>query len=101
MGALLRRGPGRHCRSGFGYGTLLFIYYNRNGPFVDVTFRAGIRMDGENTISATFYDYDRDADLDLFLGHWGVERGTGDNPATLWQQQRRPHLRGRHGPSGA
>lgn len=36
-------------------------------------------MDAENTISAPFYDYDRDADLDLFLGHWGVERGTGQS----------------------
>ena len=42
-------------------------------------------MGAQNTISATFYDYDRDADLDLFLGHWGVARGPGDNPETLWR----------------
>ena len=66
-------------------GSRYYLAENRNGSFVDVTFRAGINMNAANTISATFYDYDRDADLDLFLGHWGVERLVGDNPETLWR----------------
>ena len=66
-------------------GDRYYLLENRGGTFVDVTANSGIAMNSENTISATFYDYDRDTDLDLFLGHWGVERAVGDNPETLWR----------------
>jgi hypothetical protein len=50
---------------------------NGEGTFTDVTAAAGVTMP-QDTFSATFADYDRDGDLDLFACHWGVmPQGTG------------------------
>ena len=64
-----------------------YLMENRDGQFVDITVESGLVIDAENTVSATFADYDADGDLDLFLAHWGfaeqadtqtVWRNTGD-----------------------
>ena len=60
-----------------------YLMENRDGAFVDVTVTSGIVIDAENTVSATFADYDRDDDLDLFLTHWGFERQS--DTQTVWR----------------
>ena len=42
-------------------------------------------MTAYNTISATFFDYDGDGFLDLFLAHWGVRREPGADTETVWR----------------
>ena len=48
------------------------IYSNNgDGTFTDVTAGAGLAaLEGVDTISAAFGDYDLDGDLDLFVAHW-------------------------------
>lgn len=42
-----------------------------NGSFAEVTASSGLGDIGrENNIGVAFGDYDQDADLDLFIGHW-------------------------------
>ena len=53
--------------------------------FVDVTAAAGLVLGASNTVSATFYDYDRDGYADLFLSHWGTPRAPGEDTETLWR----------------
>ena len=60
-----------------------YLMENRDGEFVDVTVTSGIIIDAENTVSATFADYDQDDDLDLFLSHWGF--GQQDDTQTVWR----------------
>ena len=60
-----------------------YLMENRDGRFVDVTVASRIVIDAENTVSATFADYDKDDDLDLFLTHWGFEEQ--DDTQTLWR----------------
>jgi len=60
-----------------------YLFRNDAGNYVDVTQTSGIAMTAENTISASLADYDRDADLDLFLAHWGTDRRA--DTETLWQ----------------
>ena len=60
-----------------------YLMENRDGEFVDVTVTSGIVIDAENTVSATFADYDKDDDLDLFLSHWGFAQR--DDTQTLWR----------------
>ena len=60
-----------------------FLFENRNGTYVDVTARSGITVTVSNTISATFADYDLDADLDLFLSHWGADQQA--DTQTVWR----------------
>jgi len=60
-----------------------YLMENRDGEFVDVTVASRILIDAENTVSATFADYDGDDDLDLFLTHWGFEEQ--DDTQTLWR----------------
>jgi len=53
-------------------GTKPHLLRNRgDGTFQDVTTASGITAGGD-TFSVTAGDYDRDGDLDLFLGHWGT-----------------------------
>ncbi len=40
-----------------------------NGAFENVSEKAGLNVTG-NTFSASYGDYDRDGDLDLFMTHW-------------------------------
>lgn len=48
------------------------LYHNEgNGRFQDVTDSSGLKSDPEDwSTSATFFDYDRDGDLDLFISHY-------------------------------
>ena len=64
-----------------------YLLENQDGIFVDRTPDTGIVMTAENTISATFLDYDVDGYLDLYLTHWGVKRVWGDDTEALWRNQ--------------
>ena len=61
------------------------LYENQNGQFVDITNSAGLLLNATSTMSGTFYDYDRDGYLDLFLTHWGTERSAGEDTETVWR----------------
>ena len=43
---------------------------NGDGTFTDITQKAGVRGDGHWGSSATFFDYDRDGFLDLFVANY-------------------------------
>jgi hypothetical protein len=61
----------------FGDPSLIFAN-NADGTFVDVTAGSGIDgLTADFNISAAFGDYDLDGDLDLFVGHWGVQKLPG------------------------
>ncbi len=62
-----------------------YMLENRDGVFLDVTDSSGVVFGTENTISATFFDYDVDGRLDLFLAHWGARRSEGDDTETVWR----------------
>ena len=53
--------------------------------FVDVTQASGIRLTTTNTVSATFFDYDRDGFVDLFLTHWSNPYEAGQDTETVWR----------------
>ena len=65
----------------------IFLLENRlddvEAGFVDITAGSGIIVD--NAISATFFDYDSDGYLDLFLTHWGIKRQPGEDTKTVWR----------------
>ncbi|MEC9252954.1 MAG: VCBS repeat-containing protein, partial [Pseudomonadota bacterium] len=70
------------------YGHPYYLLENRDGAFVDITATSGIRLTSPNTFSATFFDYDRDGFVDLFLSHWGTNRSPSDDTETVWRNQR-------------
>lgn len=59
-----------------------YLFRNDGGTFTDVTANSGLTVTTENTISASFSDYDLDGDLDLFLAHWGNDEQA--DTETLW-----------------
>ena len=61
----------------------VFLFRRDGDQYVNVTAQSGILISAENTFSATFADYDGDADLDLFMTHWNIP-GMGDTEH-LWQ----------------
>jgi len=61
------------------------LYENRDGQFVDITNAAGLILSASATMSGTFYDYDRDGHLDLFLSHWGTDYVAGNDTETVWR----------------
>ena len=67
----------------------IFLFENRldesEGKFVDITLESGISTTARNTVSALFYDYDRDGFLDLFLTHWGETWRAGTDTDTVWR----------------
>ena len=66
----------------------VYLFENRiatDGVFVDISETSGLRMQARNTVSATFYDYDSDGFLDLFLAHWGAYREPMEDTETLWR----------------
>ncbi len=69
-------------------GDPISLFENRidqEGMFVDVTAGSGIVITAFNTVGGTFFDYDRDGYLDLFLTHWGEPYEQGDDTETLWR----------------
>ncbi len=64
-------------------GDPIYLFRNDGNQFTDVTQNSGISVTADNTISASFSDYDQDGDLDLFLAHWG-NRPRPDTES-LWQ----------------
>ncbi len=64
-------------------GDRILLFRNDGNHFTDVTQISGISVTAENTISASFSDYDQDGDLDLFLTHWG--NLAQPDTESLWQ----------------
>ena len=66
-----------------------YLFENRldetEAAFVDVTVYSGLVFKAANTVAATFYDYDVDGFLDLFLGHWGADPLPGEDTETVWR----------------
>ena len=69
-------------------GDPISLFENRidqDGMFVDITANSGIVITAFNTVGGTFFDYDRDGYLDLFLTHWGNPYYQGDDTETVWR----------------
>ena len=66
-------------------GDSVSLFENQSGQFVDITLTSRIILTAETTVSATFYDYDRDGYLDLFLTHWGTRRYIREDTETVWR----------------
>ena len=64
-----------------------YLMENRNGTFVDATAESGIVLHAANTVSSTFFDYDGDGFLDLFLAHWGTARAPLADTETVWRNR--------------
>lgn len=67
----------------------VFLFENRldeaDASFVDITAASGIILNSYGAMSATFFDYDQDGFLDLFLTHWGTRRRPGEDTETVWR----------------
>jgi len=57
------------------------LFHNEHGKFVEVTDRAGVRR-RTNALSATAFDFDRDGDVDIFIGGYFPEKDFFDPPDT-------------------
>ncbi len=66
---------------------LVFLFENRlnevEASFVDITADSGIVVN--SAVSSTFFDYDGDGYLDLFVTHWGTKRQPGEDTETVWR----------------
>ena len=60
-----------------------YLFRNDNGTYTDVTANSGLAISAANSISAGFFDYDQDNDLDLILAHWG--NPPQPDTETLWR----------------
>src|SRR5262249_4629778 len=56
-----------------------------DGTFSEVTASAGISPPGPHTFSASFGDYDRDGDLDLFISQWSSTFPAPGSTGHLWR----------------
>lgn len=67
----------------------IYLFENRineeEEAFVDITLSSLIRMKAENTVSALFFDYDRDGYMDLFTTHWGEQWAPGLDTEYIWR----------------
>ena len=66
-------------------GDPVYLLENKGSHFIDITSASGLTLTADNTMSGTFYDYDRDGLLDLFLTHWEVGRYPGQDTETVWR----------------
>ncbi len=64
-------------------GDPFYLFRQDANRFTDITQNSGISITADNTISASFADYDMDGDLDLFLSHWGNPPKA--DTESLWQ----------------
>ncbi|MCY4143224.1 MAG: FG-GAP-like repeat-containing protein [Gammaproteobacteria bacterium] len=66
-----------------------YLFENRleeeDGKFVDITDESGLTINSPHTISALFFDYDLDGNVDLFLTHWGTYYSSGLDTETLYR----------------
>lgn len=63
-----------------------------DGTFVDATAGAGLTLPGAHTFSASFGDYDRDGDLDLFLARWTSTLPLTGPTGHLWRNDGSGHF---------
>ncbi|GGG05315.1 hypothetical protein GCM10011344_02170 [Dokdonia pacifica] len=47
----------------------MLFHNNGDGTFTDVSMEAGLETEGYNTFCASFFDYDNDGDLDIYLAN--------------------------------
>ena len=69
-------------------GDPISLFENRlaeDGIFVDIIESSGIVVTADNTVGGTFFDYDGDGFLDLFLAHWGNPYVPGQDTETVWR----------------
>ncbi len=64
-------------------GDPIYLFRNDGGVFTDITANSGLLITADNTMSASFSDYDLDDDLDLILAHWGHD--PSPDTETIWQ----------------
>ena len=55
--------------------------------FIDITDQAGITLLSEASASTTFADYNQDGWIDIFLTHWGENRGFSHNTESVWRNE--------------
>ena len=58
-----------------------------NRTFLDITEKSGISVSSEATMSTTMADYDQDGWIDIFLTHWGENRGFTSDTETVWRNE--------------
>ena len=65
----------------------MFEHDSESNRFIDITEEAGITVSSEATVSSTMADYDQDGWIDIFLTHWGENRGFTPDTETLWRNE--------------
>ena len=65
----------------------MFEHDTESEKFIDITEEAGITVMSEATVSTTMADYDQDGWIDIFLTHWGENRGFIPNTETVWRNE--------------